>query len=182
MNLPRRIRTLLLALVYIVGAIICSHKYAIAQDPLKDLRVSGNSVQFIFNTLDQYNNGIEIQGWSRIRIRYLYTGHNAWKLSVWADDAEIVYEGDPINNIPVGNLELTVQEISNNDPTTAYTTPFNLSNVKSVFAQGNGLAPPTIVDIEFTITYKIGTPPNIMLNKPTGFYYVTLQFLLEEQI
>ncbi|MGE0079190.1 MAG: hypothetical protein AB7S48_15130 [Bacteroidales bacterium] len=182
MKCKKGIRIIFLALVFFWGIIIFPTQYIYAQDPLKDLRVTGNSVQFIFNTLDQYKNGIEIDGWSRIKIRYLYTGHNAWKLSVWTNDPEIVYEGDPINNIPVGNLELTVQEISNNDPTTTYTTPFTLSNIKTTFAQGNGLVPPTIVELEFTITYKLGTPPNIMLNKPSGFYYVALQFLLEEQI
>lgn len=170
------------ALVLLVGAFILISQNATAQDPLKDLRVTGNSVQFIFNTLDQYQNGIEIDEWSRIKIRYLYTGHNAWKLSVWADEPYIVYEDDPINNIPIENLELIIQEKSNNDPTIAFTSPFSLSEVKSVLVQGNGLVPPSIVELEFTITYRLGFPPNIMLNKPKGFYYVTLQFLLEEQI
>jgi len=152
-----------------------------AQPPLKDLRVIGNSVNFQFITLDHFANGITLTGWTRLKIRYQYTTKDPWELRINALDNVIKYEGNPIYDIPLSQLELEATITSTNDASATLITPFVLSNLEQTFIRGNGLVPPAIVDLELSITYKLGVPPNIMLNKPEGLYFVGLRFLLVEQ-
>lgn len=152
-------------------------------DPIKDLRVIGSSVPFVFNTLGQYNNGITLSGWTRLRIRYLYTGNNPWELLINAADTHLRYEGDAIHDIPVSDLKIDVTVAVSNDPSLPVGTSTSLSgsDASQQLASGAGLVPPSVVDVELVITYKIGIPPNILLGKPNGLYYVQLELLLKEQ-
>ncbi len=150
-----------------------------AQDPLKDLQVSGTNIQFIFSSLLNYNNGIELNGWTRLKIKYKYTGKNGWQLLVRANDTHLRYEGDASNDIPVGNLELISSVTSSDDATTVITNPFNTSDLDQILVTGDG-GDPNQVNVDIIISYRIGFPPNAMINKPEGLYFVTLRFLLVE--
>jgi hypothetical protein len=165
---------MLLLLVISVNIISYSGK---AQD-IKSLQVSGSSVQFIFSSLSNYNNGIELDGWTRLKIKYKFSG-TGWKLLLKASDSYILYEGDAGNDIPVGDLELITTLISSDDPTTSITNSLNPSVVDQVLATGNG-GNPDQVNVEITINYRLGFPPNTMINKPGGIYFVSLYFLLKE--
>lgn len=169
----------LIAIFLIVGLFPFQAK----SDPLKDLRVIGSSVPFVFNTMGQYNNGITLTGWTRIRIRYLYTSKNPWQLLINAADTHLRYEGDAIHDIPVSDLKMEVTVVASNDSSLPVGTSTTLSgsDASQQLASGSGLAPPAVVDVELVITYKIGIPPNIMLGKPNGLYYVQLELLLKEQ-
>ncbi|HCT30283.1 MAG TPA: hypothetical protein DIW31_06015 [Bacteroidales bacterium] len=156
-----------------------------AQPPLKDLRVIGNSINFSFYTLGQMETGITLTGWTKVELKYQYTSKDPWKLVVYSLEDAIKYEGDASNDIPLNQLEFITTITSTNDASAAVSPTFELSMLdsapESVLVSGNGLVPPTVVDVNLTITYRLGTPPNIMLNKPGGLYYTALRFLLVEQ-
>jgi len=175
--------TCLIKYIFTILLIVVLFPFQAKSDPIKDLRVIGSSVPFVFNTMGQYNNGITLTGWTRIRIRYLFTGKNPWQLLINAADTYLRYEGDAIHDIPVSDLKIDVTVAVSNDPSLPVGTLTTLSgsDAPQQLASGAGLAPPTVVDVELVITYKMGVPPNIMLGKPNGLYYVQLELLLKEQ-
>jgi hypothetical protein len=148
--------------------------------------VIGTSVPFIFNTLDQYNNGVERDSWTRLIIKYRYSGTSGWELHLKASEDKFYFNGyDPLN---VHDLDLDALEMDF-DVTYVLDTPailpassasinpaFTLSNTWDVLASGNG-GVTAQVDVEIVISYRFGYNP-IMLGKPEGFYYVELEFLL----
>lgn len=144
-----------------------------AQDPLKDLRVIGSSVQFIYSTLSNYNNGIQLTGKTQINIRYKYTGHPNWELRLNAIESAIEYEGGGLNDIPLSDLVLDVTATAG----VTVTTPFVLTDTPQVLASGGGGE--EVTPSEFTITVSYELPS--MINKPEGLYLVNLYFLLVEQ-
>jgi hypothetical protein len=154
----------------------------------KDLRVVGNTVNFFFKTISHYQTGITLTGCTRVKIRYQYPTKDAWKLKVWAvDDNVIRYEGmdvgDRVNDIPLSDLLINAAVTSSNDGSINPT--FELSNDEndpnSILMSGSGLVPPAFVNVELTISYSLGVPPNNLNNNAEGLYYVSLKFLLEEQ-
>lgn len=155
---------------------------AIAQDPLKDIRVSGGSVNFIFNSYSKYDNGIELDSWTRLTLRYKYTGQNGWELYVRAGSNELQYDGSSANNIDISTLELIPVISSSDDPNPSLgPLPIVLSNTNVLVASGDG-GDPNLVTTELVISYKIGVPPNIdMINKVEGYYYVDLIYTLVEK-
>lgn len=156
-----------------------------AQPPLKDLRVIGNSVNFVFFTLDQMDSGMTLTDWTKVTLKYQYTSKDPWKLVVYSLEDAIKYEGDALNDIPLNQLEFITTITSSNDGSAIVSPTFVLSMLdsapESVLVSGNGLVPPTVVEVNITISYRLGVPPNKMLNKPGGLYYTALRFLLVEQ-
>jgi hypothetical protein len=146
-----------------------------AQPTIKDIQVWGSSVQFIYSTLSQYETtGIKLDGKTTLRLRCQYTGQPNWQLILYALDNAIAYEGDPLNNIPLGNLKITVPSPPGGVIVTA---PFTLDTDNThVFLSGVGGSGAAMMDVTVTISYELPT----MLNKPEGFYYVALYFLLKE--
>lgn len=146
-----------------------------AQDPppLKDLRVTGNAVQFIYSTLNHYDNGIRLEGRTTIRIRYQYTGHPNWELRLNADDTVIAYEGASEHDIPLSDLTLEIDAPVG----VTVTDPFTLTNTPQVLVSGGGGEDTDPAEFIITISYEL---PEIN-NKPEGVYFVNLYFLLVEQ-
>jgi hypothetical protein len=145
-----------------------------SQPTIKDIQVWGSSIQFIYSTLSQYTTGITLDGKTTLRLRCQYTGKPNWQLIVYALDNALVFEGDPINNIPLSDLKLT---ISSPPGGVTVTSPFVLDTDNShVFLSGTGGSGATMMDVTVTITYEL--PP--MLNKLDGLYFVSLYFLLKE--
>lgn len=164
----------------ILFSLIINPYLAKSQDPLKDLQVSGSSVQIIFSSLSSFNNGIELVGWTRLKIKYKYTGKNGWQLMVNALEPKILHEGGDPNNLNLEDLKITATITSSDDPTTIINNSFSLSQVEQYLVKGDG-GNPNKVNVELTISYSIGTPPlTSMINKAEGIYFVTLRFLLVE--
>ncbi len=147
---------------------------------------SGNYVQFSYNTLDQFNNGITLSGWTRVTAKFRYDGSSGWEIRMWTLSNEIEYEGESEHNIQLSELEITPISINSTDASATVNVTFALAEghydpmlTNQVIAEGDGgtvgAAPP--VEIELTITYKLGS----MINKPDGLYFVNLVLLLVEK-
>ncbi|MDI3528169.1 MAG: hypothetical protein PWR03_2353 [Tenuifilum sp.] len=151
---------------------------------IKSLREIGNYVQIFYNTLDDYQNGVTLNGYTRVKIKFRVDGSSGWELRVFAQTSTIEHE-DGTNSLPLTALELTPAILSTTDPTASVVTPFNPpqgpynpSDATQVIASGTGgtigTNPP--IEAEFSISYKTGN----MVNEIPGLYFVTLQFLLVE--
>jgi hypothetical protein len=158
--------------------LILGFNSVIAQPYVKDLRVTGNSIQFIYSTLAQYNTGITLTGKTVVRIKYAY-GSLAdppikpnWELRVHALDATIAYEGSNVHDIPLTSLSFTVIA-----PGATVNNLFALSVAPQVLVSGGG-GGDLLNPAEFTITISYSLPT--MINKPEGLYFVNLYFLLVE--
>ena len=157
-----------------------------AQDDVKDLRVIGNYVQFSYNTLQQFNVGITLTGWTRVTIKFRYDGSSGWELRLWSLSSEIEYEGDISNNIDLSELGITPIITNTTDATAAINPLFALAegpydplNPAQVIATGDEgiLGTDPVEEIELSITYSLGS----MINKPEGLYFVNLVLLLVEK-
>jgi hypothetical protein len=154
-----------------------------AQD-INNLKILGNNVQFSYNTLNQFNTGITLDGWTRINAKFRYEGSNGWEIRMYALSSQIEYEGgEPSDNIDLADLEIIPFIISGSgttDLTAAINTSFILATDEDeIIAEGDGGTvgsdPP--VDIELTISYKMGN----MINKPEGLYFVSVRLILVEK-
>ncbi len=159
--------------------------YSYSQN-IKDLREIGNYVQIFYNTLNDYQTGVTLNGYTRIRLKFRYDGSSGWELRLFTNSAEIEYEGAPTENLDLTDLSITPTILSTSDPTNtingSYSLvqgPFDPSKPEQVLVSGTGgtvgTDPP--IEVEISITYSMGN----MLNKPPGLYFVTLQFLLVEK-
>lgn len=160
--------------------------YSYSQN-IKDLREIGNYVQIFYNTLNDYQNGVTLNGYTRISIKFRYDGSSGWELRLFTNSAEIEYEGGPTGNLDLTALTITPTIISTTDPTItingSYSLvqgPFDPSKPEQVLVSGKGgtvgTNPP--IEVEISITYSMGN----MLNTPPGLYFITLQFLLVEKL
>lgn len=143
--------------------------------------IGGSSVPLIVNSLKKYEEGVTLEGWSRIRLRFneLVSSTTAgWQLNIRAQQSEIISDsgGD--------NLSLTTLEI-------------RAINVDVVKGSYTGTAVPATVvlnsgyvelltdtevnDLELivTISYDLGTKDtNKLLGSEPGYFFVDLEFQL----
>lgn len=150
--------------------------------PITELRVIGNSASFIFNTIQQYNDGITLsENHTTVRIRFQIDGKTAWRIVAWTDYANIEFE-EGIEFIPITNFSVLINtaSIAPTAPATvtSYTTPFTPSTTPTPLIWGNG-NPGIDSVVEFKIYYRIS--PTGLGSLPNGTYYVPLWLRLEEQ-
>jgi hypothetical protein len=138
---------------------------------IREVHVSGGSVQFIYSTLDQYKDGISLVPTTTLSLRMRDIGTTQWQLIAYALDNTIAYEGDVANDIPLTDLKL---RISASDGT-PIAGQFDLPSVDSlVILDGAGGPFPVVKNVTVTISYQL---PG-MMNKPEGMYFVALYFKL----
>lgn len=157
-----------------------------AQDPLKSLRIIGNSLFFNYNTLSHYNTGITLDSWATVRIQFHFTGSTGWELRLFSNEDAIKYEGGAADDIDLTDLTITPLIVSNTNtsalPNAGFVLevgPYDPLNPNQVLVSGDGgivLGGPN-AEVELTLTYNIGS----MLNKPAGLYYTSLYMLLVEK-
>lgn len=147
---------------------------------------SGGSIQLNLTSLTDYQGGISLPNWTKIKISVDTTEYNlgvgaytGWRLYIWTADSQILSDdGNP--NIDLKHLTLTPVGFSA-IPDSDYTfpnsiNPYTLIDTEKVLVQGtilNGF------EATFAITYEFGKPPNTLINSPWGFYYTQLYFKLE---
>ncbi|NVO10165.1 MAG: hypothetical protein HXX16_09415 [Bacteroidales bacterium] len=161
----------------IIGLLLISFN-SIGQANLKEIRVQGGNVQFIYNTLSKYTSGIDLVGYTRLNLRFNVTGSSGWILQLKSSNNDIVSdEGNP--NIPIGSLQIEVASSSfTNDLNTTFNPTFSLSDTYSTFVEGDGgTGNPDIVLGQIVLTYKLPS----MMNWKEGNYSVNLEFLLIEK-
>jgi hypothetical protein len=163
--------------LYTIAFILISLN-SIGQANLKEIRVQGGNVQFIYNTLTKYNSGIDLIGYTKLNFRFNVTGSLGWILQLKSSSIDIVSdEGNP--NIPIGSLQIEVaSSLFTNDINTTFNPTFSLSDTYSTFVEGDGgTGNPDVVLGQIVLTYKLPS----MLNRKEGNYSVNLEFLLIEK-
>ncbi len=168
--------TPLLALLAMLLCLVL-HPHHASSNPIdiRQVRVSGGNVNFIFNSLSQYTNGITYPVETRIDITYHVEGSNGWRLYVWADSDPIPSDGTA--TLPLSMLGLNVESFTAND---GIENPlFALGDYASrmVIVSGPG-GNTSQVDETLVISYSMGLVTGLM-NRVEGFYYVNLHFQLE---
>lgn len=161
----------------IIGLLLISFN-SIGQANLKEIRVQGGNVQFIYNTLSKYASGIDLVGYTRLNLRFNVTGSSGWILQLKSSSNDIVSdEGNP--NIPISSLQIEVASSSfTNDLNTTFNPTFSLSDTYDTFVEGDGgTGNPDIVLGQIVLTYKLPS----MMNWKEGNYSVNLEFLLIEK-
>ena len=153
-----------------------------AQPPypdVADLRVIGNSATFFFKTIDQFRDGVTLNDWTTIRIRYKYEDQINWQLLVWADSDSIEnIEGG--NSIPLTNfsLQITTPVSFNNTNENHIATSFIPSKLAAPLIWGSVIDKDSIGTVEFKISYTLS--PNDIGNLPSGTYFVPLRLRLQD--
>ena len=142
--------------------------------------VRGARLDFIFNSLSKYKDGISYPDFTQLNIYFNDTIDAGipnptcagWELTLKAVQTEI--DGD----MTAQDLDLSTIEFTVKIEGIATGTTYTLSNASQVIASG---VSPAIVDVnkEVLITYNCGTlPANSLLNKMPDYYYVDLEFNL----
>jgi len=161
-------------------------KFSSAQTYAKTTILSGGAPNFIFNSLRKYNDGVVLNGWTRLRLElredvFLHTG---WQLGVSADQSVIQSDGSATLDLDVINI--VVESVSNLSNTTISTVlpfvyPLAMSPGPSghgdVILEGSIDTPSDPVSVELLLSYECGTTTPLLGSVPE-YYTVNLIFIL----
>lgn len=154
-------------------------KLVSAQDPYGKITLTGGGPQFIVVSLNDYNNGIQLNNWSKVRIVFnatdvLCTG---WELRIRTTDANLISD-DGNSNISLSLIKVVPVNIVSDpaDQIVSENAAFALSNAGDWIIRGNKKVS---VEVTLDITYRLGKDPaGSLINIPHGFYYTKLEFNL----
>lgn len=152
-----------------------------AMAQIKQVRVYGNSAQFVLSTMTQLQAGnAMLSNHTRIKIRFQETGYSRWQLMVHSTDTYLSINGGSgsITDIPIGNLQL--QAVAG--PSAAINTNLTpatvaISATPAQLASGTVDDPNLVAEAEILVTYTL-TGPFTVYNE--GIYWANVKFLLEE--
>lgn len=129
--------------------------------------VTGNSIGFEFDEIDEYNNGINAAQATFIRVGAIYD----WKLQFKADNDMFYGTDDPSNHMELNNLGLTVVSIGTNQddgsnlinnakfvPVVATVTDQTLLTRGTLTNKGYG------IENSFTFNWEMGTQNGVNMN------------------
>jgi len=170
---------------FLIIVLLCNGINIIAQhQTTARLKIeSGGSVEFIFNTFYEYNNGITYTDWTKLSVYFIDTIAGVptamqWKLDVRAMDTDI---RGFANNLDLETIEFEV----NGDAGPTYSAvPLQLKNFdQSLVTNGpqTDLVTPVLTNV--FVTYHCGKSllaPNNLLGKPADYYGVDIVFTLLE--
>ncbi len=159
-------------LFFLTFCLFIFYQVNVISQPTGIIRIeSGGSVPFHVNSLNKYNEGMELNNWSRFSILIEdLDAADSWRLEVLASDPTLV--GDYGNDLDLGYISITA--IANNlaAETLNYFPINQLSNGPQTLATGLGSGV-----FEILITYNIGTDPgNILLGENPDYYFVQIYF------
>lgn len=157
--------------------------YAVhAQDPTGSISVvGGSSVNFIVNSLKKYDEGVVLEGWSRIRLQFddpAPVTTLGWQLNLKAETLTIVSDsGTP--DLDLSTLEIraiSVDVLSGSYTGTAVPQTIVLN---SGYVELLTDTQTSNVDLIITISYDLGTQvANKLMGSEPGSYFVDLRFQL----
>lgn len=123
---------------------------------------------FVFNVLDKYLNGIVLSNYTEFKVYFEVNNPlscKGWSFTISTSQSEILMSGGAAGfGIPLKNLVLKI-------------------TVDGVVTMEKDLSAPIVLfDIDNTntashvisITYSLGSPPDLVTLYPSGFYYVDL--------
>ena len=143
---------------------------------------SGDAVNFNFQLLDHYQNGVSYINWTHLTVFFEDLGDplREWKLSVEAMTPNI--QGDAGNLLPLNTIEF---EISGDDPLATYNN--NAGNAvlsqapnRNLVENGQQTTVPGILTNLF-ISWHCGKSvyvPNSLIGSRSDYYYVEVMFTL----
>lgn len=143
---------------------------------------SGNDINFNFQLLDHYQNGVSYNNWTRLTVFFEDLGDplREWKLSVQAMTPNI--QGDAGNNLPLNTIEFN---ITGDDPLATYNN--NAANAvltslanRNLVEDGQQTLIPGVLTNLF-ITYHCGKSvyvANSLIGNNPDYYYVEVLFTL----
>lgn len=160
-------------------AVICNT--VMGQNITKRVRVvSGGSISFAFNSINDYTNGKIYNNWSRLNIFFIDTTNvggdgisTGWELLVRANQS-IIDSDNGVLNLPLSTIEIT--------PSTVIpgATPTSITLTDSDQTIISGVDPgATFVEGEIVISFDCGTIIPLLGKKPE-FYSADLVFTIKE--
>ncbi len=154
---------------------------------IKDIRVQGSIVQFIYTTWNNYTAGITLNTRTTLNFRFNITHADGWELYLKASSNEILYDGPTevpvVPNIPLNSLTINAVLSCPGDGAPIIVSPFPLSDTFQILASGKGDSyfglwhnRKYITNGTVILSYTLPS----MMDVHEGFYYVNLEFLLVE--
>lgn len=70
----------------------------------------GGNIEFVFNTIDQYKNGIDGSGSPDYQTDFTVSSSARWRLTYGAEDATFLGVDDPTNTLTLDNVGLGISE------------------------------------------------------------------------
>jgi len=145
--------------------------------------IKGGVISFYVHSYSQFESGLTRNGWTTINFDLNDTdiSKSGWKLQLRADNTVIQWDdGAPGVGISLNSFVIQVQSVSSSNGDIITTnSPLTVTNSLQDLCSGN-----LDVDaIEIVLNYQLGVAPSPnLLNKPPGYYYMTLEFFLETDI
>ncbi len=150
---------------------------------------SGGYPVFLFNTFNEFNNGLTYNSNIKLRIRFedLDAGNvlipgTTWKLSVESASPNI--DGTAANFLNLNKVNLRVENVTAGATQSAGTNvffPLTAAYQEIANTGINGVGFNAVPEVEVVISVQVGVPPNQMAGELPDFYIVFLDFFLEKE-
>jgi len=141
---------------------------------------SGGHVDFNFNSIRKYKDGITYADWTTFAVSFtdaISPSSEQWKLEFRASTPDI--PGDGGNSLNLNTLELTAAN-GGGSGIANYYGPVALSNTNQLLVDSGPLGDENVNLVR--ITYQCGTNPvNRLLGKAPDYYVVDIIFTLSAQ-
>lgn len=171
---------------YILAILVLLSLTTAAQEPdLKLTVLGGSSVPLHVNSLKKWDEGVTLEGWTRLRIRFNDTNtppvSTGWRLLLSAEKEGIEYDGSGVD-MDLSILEIKVDEVQilsgNIYGGGGILTLTPLSSTQTELLMDNQIHD---VDLLVTISYELGVGSVKRLSEYTsGYYLVNLIYTLEQ--
>ncbi len=145
---------------------------------------TGGNVQFNINSLRKYNDGQELNFWTRLAISFIDTTDlgvattATWKLQIKANTS--VMAGDYGNDLDLDFLVINVDNAGGNNDLGGFIIPGE-TTLTSDFQTLIEAAPQgDFTDNIIFISYKLGTGADALLGNPSDYYFVDIIFELSK--
>lgn len=144
-----------------------------------ELRVIGSSATFFFKTMDQFKNGVTLNDWTTIRIRFKCKDNPNWHLLIWTE-FDSIQSIDGTTSIPLSNfsVKITSEPTDTINTTIDYHEELSPSSIKTSLIWGSANVDSLITTVSFKISYTIS--PNGLGSLPSGTFFFPLRLTLED--
>lgn len=153
-----------------------------AQDPVGSITIiGGSSVSFHVNSLKKWNEGVTLEGWSRLRIKFddpAPVTTLGWQLNIKAETASIISDSGT-SDLDLSTLEIRAINIDVlSGLYTGAATP-QMVVLNGNYAELLSDTQTSNVDLIITISYDLGThDTNKLIGSDPGYYFVDLNYQL----
>jgi len=164
---------------------ILSNIIGVAQDNVARLTVLiGSHIEFNFNTLDNYNNGIRIEDGTTIGITMseispaILTG---WHIDVQTFMGEVTINGSGGNTLPLNAIQIEATDANGNLATATFTGLQDLSVAPGALLMStidSAHLPADANTHQIDLTYECGIANGSLLGQVADYYTVNVEIIL----